>query len=103
VIAVRILAVLAAVLLVGAFAIATILSYDMPLSELITMVDSSVVTAIHDLVSAHLPGWVWTNMLVPLLLRPAWLLPAGVGVICAGAAATVASSGSTQRSRRKRS
>ncbi len=102
-IAVRILSVLAAGLLVGAFAIATILSYDLSLGELVTMVDQGFVAWTRDATAAHLPAWVWQDLLVPLLTRPAWLLPAAVGLICGGAAATVATSGSTQRSRRKRS
>jgi len=103
VIAVRILSVLAAGLLVGAFAIATILSYDLSLGELIGMVDLNFVNWTHEAAAAHLPPWVWTNILAPTLLRPAWLLPTAAGLVCAGAAATVASSGSTQRTRRKRS
>ncbi len=102
-IAVRILSVLAAGFLVGAFAIATILSYDLPLADLVTMMDRGFVTWTHEAAVAHLPSWVWLNILLPVLTRPAWLLPAAAGLICGGAAVTVASSGSTQRSRRKRS
>ncbi len=102
-IAVRILSVLAAGFLVGAFAIATILSYELPLGDLVTMVDQGVVAWSHEAAVAHLPAWVWKDIFLPLLTRPAWLLPAAIGLICGGAAVTVASSGSTQRSRRKRS
>ena len=39
---------------------------------------------------------------MPLLLRPVWLIPASIGLICGGAAATL-TSGSAHRSRRRSS
>ncbi|MBV9786083.1 MAG: hypothetical protein JO264_19955 [Acidisphaera sp.] len=99
--AMRALAVLAAVLLVGAFALATVLPPDLSLGQALSMLDRTLVGRLQALERAYLPGWVWTQITVSLLIRPAWLMPACLGVICGGAAATLASGGGTQRSRRR--
>jgi hypothetical protein len=31
-------------------------------------------------------AWLWDNIAVPLMLRPAWLVPAALGLICGGLA-----------------
>ncbi len=103
VIATRILAVLAAVLLVVAFTIAAVFPPDMPLAAGLTMLDHAMLDRWQDLASAYLPAWVWPHIVVPLLVRPAWLLPACFGVVIAGAATSFASSGPASRSRRRRS
>jgi hypothetical protein len=103
VIAMRIFAVLAAALLVGAFTLATVLPPDMPLAAALVMLDHDLVRDAQNLANDNLPAWVWQYMAAPLLVRPAWLLPASLGVIAAGAAATLASSIGPSRSRRRRS
>jgi hypothetical protein len=103
VIATRILAVLAATLLVAAFTIATVFPPDMPLAAGVAMLDHSALSRWQDLASVHLPPWVWPNVVVPLLVRPAWLLPACFGVVIAGAATSLASTATASRSRRRRS
>ena len=45
---------------------------------------------------------MWSGIELPFLLRPLWLIPAALGLICAGAAATL-SFGKPSPSRRKRS
>ncbi|HTW26425.1 MAG TPA: hypothetical protein VME92_04810 [Acetobacteraceae bacterium] len=87
----RVLAVLAAVLLIGAFAIASLASPDMPLGEAVFMIDQNLLGAAEHGIQANFWPWVWNGVAVPLLLRPAWLIPASLGLICAGAAATLTS------------
>lgn len=99
----RCFAVLAACLLVGAFALATILPPDLALTDGLALIDRSLPTRLQAGSVAHLPPWVWNMCVVPFLIRPVWLLPAGFGVVCAGAALTFASGGGAQRSRRRRS
>jgi len=103
VIATRILAVLAAALLVAAFTIATVFPPDMPLGAGLTMIDHAILSRWHDVANTNLPPWVWSHLVAPLLVRPAWLLPASAGVVVAGAATSLASTGAASRSRRRRS
>ena len=99
----RILTVLAAILLVAAFTLVTVLPPDLPLGAALTMLDHALVDRMQAVAREYLPGWVWVHMAVPLLLRPAWLLPASLGVVAAGAAATLHSSTGPTRTRRRRS
>jgi len=99
----RMFAILSAVFLVSAFALATILPPDLALRDALAMLDHALPGRLQAGAVANMPGWVWNVLALPLLLRPVWLLPAGLGVVCAGAAVTCASSGGTQRSRRRRS
>ncbi|MBV9756571.1 MAG: hypothetical protein JO047_05910 [Alphaproteobacteria bacterium] len=101
VIATRILAVLAAILLVGAFTLATLLPPDLPLSAGLAMLQDGLPARIQAWTNAQLPGWVWLHLALPLLTRPVWLVPASLGVVAAGAAATLASSATASRSRRR--
>ncbi len=103
VIAVRCFSVLAASLLVGAFALATILPPDLALGDALAMLDRALPGRLQSGTIAHMPAWVWNVLVLPFFLRPVWLLPAAFGVVCAGAAVTCASSGGAQRSRRRRS
>jgi hypothetical protein len=98
--AARVFTVLAAVCLVGAFALASLAPPDLPLGRALYMADRDLLTGIERFVEAHIAPWVWSGMAVPLLLRPVWLIPASIGLICGGAAATL-TSGSGHRSRRR--
>jgi hypothetical protein len=102
-IATRTLAVLSAVCMVGAFALATLLPATLPLAQVVGMYDSRLLVALHDGVTAHLPGWVWLDLVLPVLLRPCWLPPASLGIVLAGAAMTVATRPGVPRSHRRRS
>jgi hypothetical protein len=103
VIATRISAVLAAILLVGAFTLATVLPPDLPLAAALPMLDHDFVQQAQGYANDYLPSWFWPHVAMPLLVRPAWLVPAALGVVAAGAAATLASSAGPSRSRRRRS
>jgi hypothetical protein len=49
----------------------------------------------------HAMGWLWDHVARPTLLRPAWLLPASLGLICIGCAATLNSRGAPRSHRRR--
>ena len=82
----RVLAILAAIFLVMAFAAATLGPLDTSLGELLHGFDARLLSG----VQRALSPWLWQNVAVPLLMRPAWLIPAGLGLLCAGGAATAA-------------
>jgi hypothetical protein len=56
-----------------------------------------------DAVRKGVGGWVWMNVMVPMLLRPVWLLPVVLGLLMTGAAVTVSSRRGSARSHRRRS
>jgi hypothetical protein len=85
VIAHRILSIVAAVLLVGAFALASADTFDLALGDMLSTLDPALPTRLR----AALPGWMADGLLLPLLLRPAWMLPAALGLVSAGVALTI--------------
>jgi len=98
----RILAVLAAAFLVLAFALANLFPATMPLSQLIAMIDHPLLLALQDGVRDHLSEWAWQALFLPVLLRPAWLFPLGMGIVLGGASLTLASRRRGSRSPRWR-
>lgn len=102
-IAQRILAVLAAVFLVGAVAIGSLTDPGWPLGQLIFAVHRPTFERLDAGIKAGAPTWLWDGVIHPLLVRPAWLLPASIGIVCAGLTLTLASREHEARSRRKRS
>ena len=99
----RVLAVLAAANMVAAFALATLLPPMLPLAQLVSLTDGSLLGDAHDFVLVHLPAWVWPRLALPLLLRPCWLPPTCLGIVLAGGAMTLASRKGVPRSHRRRS
>ena len=97
----RVFAILAAVLLVGAFALATLMEPDLSLGAALFSLNGRALKAVHDGISAHLGPWAWSGVAVPLLLRPVWLIPAGLGLVCTGAALTLTTRPPHHRSRRR--
>ncbi len=97
-IASRIFATLAALFLVAAVAIAALTPLGMTLGQGLMQMDGTWLSWIQK----QSPLWSWTWLELPLLLRPLWLIPAGIGLICAGAAASL-NFGRASPSRRKRS
>ncbi len=102
-IATRTLAVLAAASFVAAFALATLFSPLTTLAEVVARDDGRVMYALHDIIVAHSSTWLWDNLAMPMLLRPAWLLPVTLGVLFAGGATTIATRTGVPRSHRRRS
>jgi hypothetical protein len=85
-------------MLIGAFALATLGPPGVPLGHVLFTLDTPVM----DWVQHHVGGWIWLNVADPLLFRPAWLVPAALGIIFAGASLTLASRPQTHRSRHQR-
>lgn len=98
----RILAVIAAILLVGAFALATLGPPEMSLGGAMLSFDHTLLARLQHAIHRYLSDAVWDNLAVPLLIRPVWLLPAALGLVFAGAA-TTAGSGRASPTRRRRS
>jgi hypothetical protein len=99
----RLLAVIAAFSIVGAVAIATVMPATISLAQMVALADHSILVGVQDYVLRHMPEWVWSRVMLPVLERPAWLLPVSVGVIAAGLAVTLSSRPNAPHSRRKRS
>ena len=88
-IAIRTLTVLAAICLVGAFALGTVMPPFTSLAELIANADHSVLVWAKDFADQNLPRWLWLDIVVPVLLRPCWLLPLTGGVVFLGLSLTL--------------
>jgi len=101
VIAQRILAVLAAVCLVSSAALATLGPPDLPLDQMLLMSGGGVMRTLEEWTRDHLAVWVWNDIEVPLLARPAWLIPAALGILFAGLAVTLTPPRGTPRHRRR--
>jgi hypothetical protein len=101
VIAQRILAVSAAVLLVGAVALAMLGPPGVPLGQVLFMINHDLVEAVHTFVGTHLAMWLWDYLIVPVMIRPAWLVPAGLGLICGGVSLSLSTRKSARRSHRR--
>jgi len=97
----RVLAVLAAVLLVGAVALAMLGPPGVPLGQVMFMIDHDLMDVVHGFVGTHLATWLWDYVIAPLMLRPAWLVPAALGLICGGTSLSLSSRKSTRRSHRR--
>ncbi len=89
-IAAKIMAATGALALVASFAMATLLRPFMSLGQLLTSIDQPLLMAWDKAERSGVSLWLWGNVAVPLLLRPAWLMPAMLGIVCVGAAAHLA-------------
>ena len=54
------------------------------------MIDHDLTETLRTGIEQHFAAWMWADVVLPLLVRPAWLVPASLGLICAGAAFSVA-------------
>ncbi len=99
----KILAVMAATLLVGSIAVATLGPQDITLGEALNAFDHLHFASVEAYVRTHVSAWLWERPVTSLLVRPPWLLPAAIGVLLAGAAMTTATSQKAPNSRRRRS
>ncbi|MGH7078023.1 MAG: hypothetical protein ACREFU_07975 [Acetobacteraceae bacterium] len=86
----RSLAIIAAILLVAAFALAAMEPPDVSLGSLLSNLEPGLLNALQAGVQQNLPPWFWNSLVVPVLVRPAWLLPAAGGLIFGGGAASLA-------------
>jgi hypothetical protein len=101
VIAQRILAVLAAMLLVGAVALAMLGPPSVPLGQALFMLDHDLMNMLHSNIERFLSTWLWEHVAMPVMVRPAWMVPAALGLICAGMALSLSTRKSTHRSHRR--
>jgi hypothetical protein len=102
VIAQRILAILSAVLLVGAAAIALLGPPGMPLGQALLAIDHRILEGLQSGVERFFPSWMWTEVILPVLVRPAWLPPTALGLICAGLSFTLPHGSRAERPRQRR-
>ena len=100
--AARIFTTLAAIFLVAAFGIAVI-GPGLTLGEGLLTLDASYVMSLQALWRDALPSGTWLHVAVPLLIRPAWLLPASLGIVCCGVAVNLNSIAKASPTRRRRS
>jgi hypothetical protein len=98
----KVFSVLAAAFLVGALALATLLPPDMSLHEAIHTIDALRADTFQQAMIGGLGKGFWDTAAVPLLMRPVWLAPLSLGVICVGAALS-SSFQATPRTKRKQS
>ncbi len=99
----RIFAVIAAFAFVGAVAIAALAPPGIPLGHLLFSIDRRLLDGVQAAQHA-LPAWAWDWAILPVLVRPAWLLPVVVGVVATGLSVSWGSKRpEAERSRRPRS
>ena len=99
----RALAVIAAIFLVGGIAIAMLFPANLALAQMIYTIDGNALEWVESSLRRAIPLWTWTWVILPLLVRPAWLLPASIGVIAAGLSITFTRRAETGSPRRRRS
>ena len=97
----RAFAVLAAVLLVGSVALAALLPEGTSLGQFLHMIDSTAPRHLQAAVVQVLGHGVTTALVVPFLVRPAWLIPVCLGIMCAGGAVTAMTQVSTRTKQRR--
>jgi hypothetical protein len=84
----RIFTVVAAVLLVTAFALMMLPPDGLSLKEGLAQIGPNTPEALMNGVRRTLGAEVWARVFLPLLVRPVWMLPLSLGVVCVGVAAT---------------
>ena len=95
-IALRAFSLVSAVLLVGAFALALLGPQDMTLGEALHGLDAGLMPRLEALCGAGL----W-RVAMALIVRPAWLPIAALGLVCAGVAMSLGTSRPSQTRRRR--
>ena len=92
----RVLMVIAAALMVICFAVATFVPPDMPLGQFLLAQDHASVARLRA-ATLTMPSFVWTGIVAPVLLRPAWLPPLMLGIVALGGAISLRPRGPAQR------
>ena len=100
-IAQRVLAVISAALLVAAVAVATFGPESISLGQALNLIDHDVFDQLPSWSTRTLGAWMWTSVIQPLLLRPAWLVPASAGIVCVGLSMSLSYRKTTHRSHRR--
>jgi hypothetical protein len=97
----RTLAVLAAVLFVGAVGLATVGPEMVSLGAVLSYLNVDGEIALHNWLVRVLGVWSWDYVARPLLIRPAWLPFGALGMICAGVSLSWPARDATRRSHRR--
>ena len=97
----RVFAVLSAVFLVTAVAVATLGPRSMTLELLLFQIDRGMVAGMRGWVSRALGDGLWSALFAPLMVRPAWLLPTALGLICTGLALSLSYRSHSRQSHRR--
>ena len=98
----RILASVSAACLVGAVAVALLGPPGMPLAQALLAIDHQTLDVVQSGVQRIFAPWMWTELVLPVLLRPAWLPPAALGLIFAGLSLTLPHGRRAERPRQRR-
>jgi hypothetical protein len=101
VIAQRVLAVISAILLVAAVAIATFGPESISLGQALYLLDHDVLDKLPGWSTRMMGNWFWSSVIQPLLVRPAWLIPASIGIVCVGLSVSLSNRKTTHRSHRR--
>lgn len=94
--AARLFAVFAALLLVASIAIGTLMPPGITLGQALALMDRAGPAWLRE----HSNAWLWNWLEVPFMVRPLWLIPAFLGLICAGMATTLNLGDASPRRRR---
>ena len=97
----RIFAVLAAVLLVGSVALASLLPADISLYGALHLMHPVSPDHLQRLVASRFGHFGWNAMALPLLNRPVWLIPVSLGLICVGGAISTLSPAAPRTKQRR--
>lgn len=100
-IAQRVLAVISAILLVSAVAVATFGPESISLGQALDFLDHDVLDQLPAWSTKMLGTWFWTSVIQPMLVRPAWLVPASAGIVCVGLSMSVGNRKTPHRSHRR--
>ena len=85
----RIFACLSAVFLVGAVAVALLGPPGIALGQALVAIDHHMLDVLRSGVERLFAPWLWSEVILPILVRPAWLPPAALGLVFAGLCLTV--------------
>ncbi len=94
----RLFATVAALFLVGAVALAMLAPPDLALGRALFLLDHRLPASLHG--DSAVAAWVWDVLIRPLLVRPAWLLPAAMGLVAGGVSLTLGSGAGRGKRRR---
>jgi hypothetical protein len=98
----RVFAVLAAILLVGSVALASLLPEDMSLAQALQALGGGTPADMQRELTAAVGSFITNMILGPILIRPVWMIPVSLGLICVGGAVTALTQGAP-RPRQRRS
>lgn len=88
--AAKLFAAAGAMCLVASFAVASLMRPFATLAELMVLLDHRMFIAWDKAEHSPMATWLWVHLAMPLLVRPAWLVPTGMGLVCVGVATSFA-------------